>query len=168
MADEKSGPSEGVKGVVEDVKGKAKEAVGAVSGNDDLTREGRAQQDKAEDQREVARKEAEAEKARRRPRRTKPGSAHNSEVLAVRPVSCGPAALPSQGGVTVVRILTLVVLIWLVVGAVAAGQRGGYFSNSEQNCAGVATVVVTVIAGPLNYFGVNPRIEDCRLPEPSS
>ncbi|MDV2474513.1 hypothetical protein ACWDTG_25300 [Rhodococcus zopfii] len=65
------------------------------------------------------------------------------------------------------RILTLVVLIWLVVGAVAAGQRG-YFSNSEQNCAGVATVVVTVIAGPLNYFGVNPRIEDCRLPEPSS
>ncbi|MBH0122265.1 microaggregate-binding protein 1 [Rhodococcus sp. NPDC003382] len=64
MADEKSGPSEAVKGVVEDVKGKAKEAVGAVTGQDDLTREGRAQQDKAEDQREVARKEAEAEKAR--------------------------------------------------------------------------------------------------------
>ncbi|WP_068158984.1 CsbD family protein [Rhodococcus phenolicus] len=64
MADEKSGPSEGVKGVVEDVKGKAKEAVGAVTGKDDLTREGRAQQDKAESQREVARKEAEAEKAR--------------------------------------------------------------------------------------------------------
>lgn len=65
------------------------------------------------------------------------------------------------------RVFTLVVLIWLVVGAIAAGQRG-YFGNSEQNCAGVATVVVTVIAGPLNYFGVNPRIEDCRLPEPSS
>jgi hypothetical protein len=66
-----------------------------------------------------------------------------------------------------VRVFTLVVLIWLAVGAIAAGQRG-YFGNSEQNCAGVATVVVTVIAGPLNYFGVNPRIEDCRLPEPSS
>lgn len=65
------------------------------------------------------------------------------------------------------RILTLVVLIWLVVGAVAAGQRG-YFSSSEQNCAGVATVVVTVIAGPLNYFGVNPKVTDCQLPEPSS
>jgi uncharacterized protein YjbJ (UPF0337 family) len=64
MADEKSGPSEGIKGVVEDVKGKAKEAVGAVTGSDDLTREGRAQQDKAEHQREVAGKEAEAEKAR--------------------------------------------------------------------------------------------------------
>lgn len=64
VADDKSGPSEGVKGVVEGVKGKAKEAVGAVTGNDDLTREGRAQQDKAESQREVAKKEAEAEKAR--------------------------------------------------------------------------------------------------------
>lgn len=64
MADEKSGPSEGVKGVVEGVKGKIKEAAGAVTGNDDLTREGRAQQDKADDQREVAEKEAAAEKAR--------------------------------------------------------------------------------------------------------
>ncbi len=64
VPDDKSGPNEGIKGVVEDVKGKAKEAVGAVSGNDSLTREGRAQQDKAESQREVAKKEAEAEKAR--------------------------------------------------------------------------------------------------------
>lgn len=64
MPDEQSGPREGIKGVVEGVKGKAKEAVGAVSGNDSLTREGRAQQDKAESQREVAQKEAEAEKAR--------------------------------------------------------------------------------------------------------
>lgn len=58
MADEKSGPSEGIKGAVEGVKGKVKEAAGAVSGNDDLTREGRAQQDKAESQREAAKKEA--------------------------------------------------------------------------------------------------------------
>ena len=29
MVDDKSGPAEGVKGVVEDVKGKAKEAAGA-------------------------------------------------------------------------------------------------------------------------------------------
>jgi uncharacterized protein YjbJ (UPF0337 family) len=64
VADDKSGPSEGIKGVVEDVKGKAKEGAGAVLGQDDLAREGRAQQDKAESQREVAQKEAEAEKAR--------------------------------------------------------------------------------------------------------
>jgi uncharacterized protein YjbJ (UPF0337 family) len=64
MTDRNSGPSEGVKGVVEDVKGKAKEAVGALSGQDSLAREGRAQQDKAQSQREVAEKEAQAEKAR--------------------------------------------------------------------------------------------------------
>lgn len=63
MADN-SGPREGVKGVVEDVKGKAKEAVGTVTGRGDLTAEGRAQQDKAAAQREAAAKEAQAEKAR--------------------------------------------------------------------------------------------------------
>jgi uncharacterized protein YjbJ (UPF0337 family) len=64
MADNKSGPAEAVKGVVEDVKGRAKEAVGAVTGRDDLTREGQAQQDKAEAQRNAAKKEAEADSAR--------------------------------------------------------------------------------------------------------
>jgi len=37
----------GVEGVAEDMKGRAKEAVGAVSGNESLTQEGQAQQDKA-------------------------------------------------------------------------------------------------------------------------
>jgi uncharacterized protein YjbJ (UPF0337 family) len=64
VADKDSGPEAGVKGVVEDVKGKAKEAIGSVTGNKDLEREGEAQQDKAAAEREVAEKEAEAEKAR--------------------------------------------------------------------------------------------------------
>jgi uncharacterized protein YjbJ (UPF0337 family) len=64
MSDKDSGPEAGIKGAVEDVKGKAKEAVGTVTGRDDLTREGEAQQDKAEAQRDVAKKEAEAEAAR--------------------------------------------------------------------------------------------------------
>jgi len=64
MADD-SGPKEGVKGVVEDVKGKAKETVGTVTGRDDMQREGQAQQDKADAQQEVAQKEAEAEGARK-------------------------------------------------------------------------------------------------------
>ena len=62
MAD--SGPENAVSGIVEDVKGKVKEAAGALSGRDELRREGQAQQEKAEAQREVATKEAEAEKAR--------------------------------------------------------------------------------------------------------
>jgi uncharacterized protein YjbJ (UPF0337 family) len=59
-----SGPEEGIKGVVEDVKGKAKEAVGTVTGRDDMIREGKAQQDKADAQRDVAKKEAQADSAR--------------------------------------------------------------------------------------------------------
>ena len=59
-----TGPEAGAKGVVEDLKGRAKEAVGAVTGDDSLRREGQVQQDKAEAQRDVARKEAEAEAAR--------------------------------------------------------------------------------------------------------
>jgi uncharacterized protein YjbJ (UPF0337 family) len=64
MTEKNSGPEEGIKGVVEDVKGKAKEAVGTVTGRNDLTEEGKAQQDKADAQRDAAKKEAEAEAAR--------------------------------------------------------------------------------------------------------
>ena len=59
-----TGSEAGVKGVVEDVKGKAKEAAGAVTNNDSMHKEGQAQQAKAEANRDVAAKEAEAEKAR--------------------------------------------------------------------------------------------------------
>ena len=62
MANE-SGPEAGVEGVVEDMKGRAKEAAGA-GGNESLTQEGQAQQDKAAAPRYAAAKEAEAEKAR--------------------------------------------------------------------------------------------------------
>jgi len=61
----KSGPREAVEGVVEGVKGKAKEVIGAVVGRGDVKREGQAQQDRGEAQREAGRKEAQAESARR-------------------------------------------------------------------------------------------------------
>ena len=64
MSDHESGPEAGVSGIVEDLKGKAKEVVGNVTNNDSLAKEGEAQQDKARAEREVAAKEAEAEKAR--------------------------------------------------------------------------------------------------------
>jgi uncharacterized protein YjbJ (UPF0337 family) len=62
-----SGPEAGAKGIVEDVKGRAKEAAGSLTGNDTVKSEGRAQQDKAEAEREVAGKESEAEEARAKP-----------------------------------------------------------------------------------------------------
>jgi uncharacterized protein YjbJ (UPF0337 family) len=59
-----SGPQSGVEGVAEDLKGRVKEAAGAITGDESLKQEGAAQQDKAAAQRDVAAKEAEAEKAR--------------------------------------------------------------------------------------------------------
>lgn len=60
----KTGPEEAVRGVVEGVKGKAKEVLGTVTGRDDVVREGQAQQDKADAQRDAAKKEAQADAAR--------------------------------------------------------------------------------------------------------
>ena len=64
------------------------------------------------------------------------------------------------------RIGGLIVVIWLVIGAFAAYQRG-YFSGDDQvNCAELGTVLVTIVVGPLNYVGLNPQIE-CAVPQPS-
>ncbi len=64
MGDNETGPEAGLSGIVEDIKGKAKEVAGNVTGNENLKDEGEAQQDKAEADRDVAKNEAEAEKAR--------------------------------------------------------------------------------------------------------
>jgi hypothetical protein len=64
------------------------------------------------------------------------------------------------------RVGAVVLLIWLIIGAIAAGQRG-YYASSSASCAGAGTIIATVLAGPLNYVGVNPKIS-CHLPSPSS
>ncbi len=63
------------------------------------------------------------------------------------------------------RIIGILVVVWLLIGAIAAGQRHYYSSNAE-SCAKASTVVVTIIAGPLNYLGVNPKVS-CKVPQPS-
>jgi hypothetical protein len=60
---------------------------------------------------------------------------------------------------------SLVLLAWLIIGAAAAGQRHDY-TRPPANCNQAATVAVTILAGPLNYLGVNPKIS-CHLPQPS-
>lgn len=57
---------------------------------------------------------------------------------------------------TLGRVLGVLLVIWLIIGAIAAGQRG-YYSSGKTNCAGFATIAVTIIAGPLNYMGANPK-----------
>lgn len=63
-------------------------------------------------------------------------------------------------------ILGFIVLVWLIIGVVAAVQRG-YFETGETNCATAGSIALTVVAGPLNYAGVNPEVAECNLPEPS-
>jgi hypothetical protein len=59
----------------------------------------------------------------------------------------------------------VLIVVWLIIGAIAAGQRG-YFGGTTDTCAEAGTIIVTVIAGPLNYLGVNPKI-NCSAPQPS-
>jgi hypothetical protein len=61
---------------------------------------------------------------------------------------------------------SLVLILWLIVGAVAAGQRHEY-TRPPANCSQAATIAVTIIAGPLNYLGVNPKISCRHVPQPS-
>jgi hypothetical protein len=60
----------------------------------------------------------------------------------------------------------VILIIWLVIGAIAAGQRG-YYDRSNDNCNSLGTTLVTIAAGPLNYVGVNAEVECPDAPEPS-
>lgn len=55
------------------------------------------------------------------------------------------------------RLFWVIVFFWLVIGVLAATQRH-YFASSSLNCDGVGTIAVTIIAGPLNYLGGNPKL----------
>lgn len=61
-------------------------------------------------------------------------------------------------------IVGLIVVVWLIIGIIASVQRG-YFKQDNENCGDFATIAVTIIAGPLNYAGVNPKVADCNVPE---
>jgi membrane protein YdbS with pleckstrin-like domain len=62
-------------------------------------------------------------------------------------------------------IIAVVIVVWLVIGAIAAGQRH-YYTNADASCAHAGTVAVTIVAGPLNYMGANPKVS-CQVPQPS-
>jgi hypothetical protein len=63
------------------------------------------------------------------------------------------------------HIGSLLLVVWLVIGGVAAGQRGDY--KHLVDCSTVSTAAVTIAAGPLNYAHVDPHI-NCSTPRPSS
>jgi hypothetical protein len=68
---------------------------------------------------------------------------------------------------TLGRVIGIILVIWLIIGALAGLQRG-YYSSAKDNCASVGTITVTILAGPLNYVGANPKVHSCNdVPQPS-
>ena len=69
------------------------------------------------------------------------------------------------------RLLGIIVVVWLLIGVVAAAQRGYFEDNNDVSCKDVGDTALTIVAGPLNYVGVNPKIEcnldDVDVPQPS-
>jgi len=64
------------------------------------------------------------------------------------------------------NLIGILVVVWLVIGVLASWQRG-YFSNDQDvSCKTFGDTALTVVAGPLNYMGVNPKIH-CKVPQPS-
>lgn len=63
------------------------------------------------------------------------------------------------------KIGVILLAVWLLIGVVAAAQRD-YFKDQPEDCETFGTILVTILAGPLNYVGANPKI-DCELPQPS-
>jgi hypothetical protein len=62
------------------------------------------------------------------------------------------------------RIGAILLVIWLIIGVIAGAQR--HYYNGNLSCARFGTIAVTILAGPLNYVGANPKIA-CHTPEPS-
>jgi hypothetical protein len=70
--------------------------------------------------------------------------------------------MPSEA---VMRIAPMLLIVWLIIGAIAGGQRH-YYNSPDPNCSQAGTITVTILAGPLNYVGVNPKVA-CKTPQPS-
>ena len=64
------------------------------------------------------------------------------------------------------KLIGIVVIVWLVIGVFAAFQRGYLTDKKSVSCHSVGDTALTVVAGPLDYLGVNPKVS-CHVPQPS-
>jgi hypothetical protein len=64
------------------------------------------------------------------------------------------------------RIGGVIVVVWLLIGLLAAVQRGYFGDDRKVSCKTASDTALTVVAGPLNYVGVNPKVK-CKVPQPS-
>jgi hypothetical protein len=60
---------------------------------------------------------------------------------------------------------TIILFVWLIFGSLAAVQRG-YFNAANIGCTQGLTIALTIAAGPLNYFGLDPTVS-CSTPKPA-
>jgi len=65
------------------------------------------------------------------------------------------------------RLIGLLIVIWLVIGVIAAFQRGYFGNDRDVSCKTFGDTALTIVAGPLNYIGVNPKVQCKDAPEPS-
>lgn len=66
------------------------------------------------------------------------------------------------------NLIGILVVVWLLIGVLAAFQRGYLTGKHDVSCHTFGDTALTIIAGPLDYLGVNPKI-DCHVktPQPS-
>ena len=65
------------------------------------------------------------------------------------------------------KLIGVIVVVWLAIGVLAAGQRGYFGSDRDVSCKSFSDTALTILAGPLNYAGVNPKVK-CKTPQPST
>jgi hypothetical protein len=89
------------------------------------------------------------------------GAPTGKTVSNIRPITTS-----GKEEIDMFRLIGLLLVVWLVIGAIAAGQRH-YYSRSTASCATDGTTAATIAAGPLNYVGANPKVH-CKVPQPSA
>ena len=65
-------------------------------------------------------------------------------------------------------LIGIIIVVWLVIGVLAAWQRGYFGDDRDVNCKTTGDTTLTILAGPLNYVGANPKVDcDVEVPQPS-
>jgi len=53
--------------------------------------------------------------------------------------------------------LFILMIIWFILGASAANDRGYFDTGNDRNCSYIGSGLLTVVAGPLSYAGLHPK-----------
>jgi hypothetical protein len=66
------------------------------------------------------------------------------------------------------NLIGIILVLWLVIGVVAAAQRGYLSGKKSVSCHTFGDTALTIVAGPLDYLGANPKVS-CHVtaPKPS-